>query len=129
MRQAGPAGAGDDWRRTLVDHAKRHTYPGRVPTVWTEIQSYTPTDRFRSSPSASTCCSAPFHATMSTDDHDALDGEITTEAEFDATLERLLLTATSNGVNPEGAWEYRNGDGTPDFEVLVTELADDGASK
>lgn len=66
---------------------------------------------------------------MSTDDHDALDGEITTEAEFDATLERLLLTATSNGVNPEGAWEYRNGDGTPDFEVLVTELADDGASK
>lgn len=49
-------------------------------------------------------------------------GEITTEAEFDAALERLLLQAARNGINPRGSWVYRNGSTAPDWEVMVLEL-------
>lgn len=59
---------------------------------------------------------------------DALDREITTTAEFEETLGSLLLNAIANDVNPQGAWEYRNGTQVPDLEVLVSELASQGAS-
>lgn len=49
--------------------------------------------------------------------------DITTEAEFDSALQSLLLSALENGLDVRGAWEYRNGQAYPDFEVLVTELA------
>ena len=45
------------------------------------------------------------------------------EAEFNSALQTLLLTALDNGLNPQGAWEYRNGQTYPDLEVLITELA------
>ncbi|MFB6362423.1 MAG: hypothetical protein ABEH59_14030 [Halobacteriales archaeon] len=65
---------------------------------------------------------------MTRDETDALDGEITTEAEFERTLECLLLNAVGNDVDPQGAWEYRNGPRAPDLEVLVSELAGQGGS-
>ena len=60
---------------------------------------------------------------MSSDTPDTPDRDITTVAEFDSALQTLLLTALDNGLDPEGAWEYRNGQVYPDLEVLVTELA------
>ena len=54
---------------------------------------------------------------------DTPDRDIMNEAEFGSALETLLLTALNNGLNPEGAWEYRNGKTYPDLEVLITELA------
>lgn len=60
---------------------------------------------------------------MTSDAPDSPDGDISTEAEFDAALQTLLLAALKNGVDLRGAWDYRNGDAYPDFEVLVTELA------
>ena len=49
--------------------------------------------------------------------------DIMNEAEFNSALQTLLLTALDNGLNPQGAWEYRNGQTYPDLEVLITELA------
>ena len=60
---------------------------------------------------------------MSSDTPDTTDRNITTEAEFESALQTLLLSALENGLDPEGAWEYRNGQTYPDLEVLVTELA------
>lgn len=54
---------------------------------------------------------------------DTPDRDIMNEAEFDSALQTLLLTALNNGLNPQGAWEYRNGQTYPDLEVLITELA------
>ena len=54
---------------------------------------------------------------------DTPDRDIMNEAEFNSALQTLLLTALDNGLNPQGAWEYRNGEAHPDLEVLVTELA------
>lgn len=60
---------------------------------------------------------------MSREPPDAPGRDITTEAEFVSALQRLLLSALDNDLDPEGAWEYRNGRAYPDLEVLVTELA------
>lgn len=48
--------------------------------------------------------------------------EITTAAEFEATLGRLLTAAAANDVDPRGSWVYRSGDGAPDWETMVHEL-------
>ncbi len=61
---------------------------------------------------------------MTRDTHDASDWDIATEAEFEAALRALLFAAVTAGLDPIGAWEYRNGDGKPDLEVLVSELAE-----
>lgn len=50
------------------------------------------------------------------------DRAITTEDELDSAFQSLLLAALENGLDPRGAWEYRNGQTYPDLEVLVTEL-------
>lgn len=50
------------------------------------------------------------------------DRNITTEAAFEAALQSLLLSALENDLDVQGAWEYRNGQGFSDMEVLVTEL-------
>lgn len=65
---------------------------------------------------------------MTRDEIDALDGEITTVAEFERALGSMLLNAVGNDVDPRGAWEYRNGPRAPDLEVLVSELAVQGGS-
>lgn len=54
---------------------------------------------------------------------DTPDLDITTDAEFDSALETLLLAALEGGLDLRGAWEYRNGEAYPDFEVLITEIA------
>lgn len=60
---------------------------------------------------------------MTRDTPDIFDLEISTEAEFDSALQMLLLAALDNGLDPRGAWEYRNGGIRPDLEVMVSELA------
>lgn len=60
---------------------------------------------------------------MTRDTADSPDRDITTEAEFDSALQTLLLSALQNGLDLRGGWVYRNGDGFPDFEVTITELA------
>jgi hypothetical protein len=55
-------------------------------------------------------------------------GDITTEAEFEAALDRLLDSATSNGLDPRGSWVYRNGKAAPDWEVMVLELQKEDAT-
>lgn len=59
---------------------------------------------------------------MTRDSPDIPDRKISTEDEFDSALQTLLLAALENGLDPRGAWEYRNGGADPDIEVLVTEL-------
>jgi hypothetical protein len=49
--------------------------------------------------------------------------EITTEAEFEAAIERLFRSAHENGVRIEGGWTVRNGKPLPDWEAVIHELA------
>lgn len=60
---------------------------------------------------------------MTHDTTDYLDGTITSEDEFEYTLQEVLLAAIENDVDPRGAWEIRNGETHPDWEIMVTELA------
>lgn len=60
---------------------------------------------------------------MTPDAPDSPDRDISSEAEFDAALQTLLLAALKNGLDPRGARDYRNGDAYPDLKILVTELA------
>lgn len=60
---------------------------------------------------------------MTRDTPDISDWDITTDAAFESALKTLLLAAMAEGLDPRGAWAYRNGDGRPDLEVIVTELA------
>ncbi|MFB6133008.1 MAG: hypothetical protein ABEJ44_06360 [Halanaeroarchaeum sp.] len=60
---------------------------------------------------------------MTRDTSDRFDGEIRSETEFEAVLRELLISAYLNGIDPGGAWDLRNGDNAPDWEVMVTELA------
>lgn len=60
---------------------------------------------------------------MSSDGAGPSDRQISTRAEFDSALELLILSALEHNLDIKGAWEYRNGQTYPDFEVLVTELA------
>lgn len=63
-----------------------------------------------------------------TDHTSGHDGNIETEAEFEAAIQEVLHAAAENGIDPRGTWVYRN-DGThPDWEVMVLELTKDGAS-
>jgi hypothetical protein len=52
----------------------------------------------------------------------------TTEAELHTELKTLFRQAYDGGLNVEGGWECRNGDGYPDWDVLVTEVKKDGPS-
>ena len=36
----------------------------------------------------------------------------------------MILAALENGVDPRGAWEFRNGEAGSDVEVMVVELDD-----
>lgn len=51
------------------------------------------------------------------------DGDITTSEAFVRTLADLIRVAHANGIDVSGAWECRNGDGAPDWEAIITELA------
>lgn len=55
---------------------------------------------------------------------DLPDIDITTEAEFNEAVKRLLNGANRNGIDVLGGWPCRNGDERPDWEVVVVELAD-----
>jgi hypothetical protein len=50
------------------------------------------------------------------------DTEITSSEDFEAALGDLLRAALNNGVDPEGAWEYRTNNNGTDWEVMVLEL-------
>lgn len=54
--------------------------------------------------------------------HNYINGDITTDAEFDTALGQLLLNATRNDVDPRTSWVYRNGQTAPDWEVMILEL-------
>ena len=41
---------------------------------------------------------------------------------FHAKLRALLYRAHEAGVDIRGGWECRNGDGSPDWDVVVTEV-------
>jgi hypothetical protein len=45
------------------------------------------------------------------------------ETAFRADLRALLRRAHEAGVDVEGGWECRNGEGRPDWDVVVTEVA------
>lgn len=60
---------------------------------------------------------------MTSDAADSPDWDLSTEAEFDAALQTLLLAGLKNGLDLQGAWDYRNGDTYPDLEVLISEIA------
>lgn len=42
--------------------------------------------------------------------------------ELEAHFQELLLEAYERGVNVEGGFECRNGDGHPDWDVIVAEV-------
>ncbi|MFW5928993.1 MAG: hypothetical protein ACOCT0_01045 [Halobacteriota archaeon] len=60
---------------------------------------------------------------MTHDTTDYIDGDITSEDEFDSALQELLLIANDNGIDPRGSWEVRFDGAVPDWEIVVTELA------
>lgn len=101
-------------------HGKAHTFPPRGPNDGTHE-----TIRFQRIPirrsdqwASSGLLAIVRYLSMPPSTRD-----ITTEAEFNSALQLLLLSALNNGLDPQGAWEYRNGQNQPDLEVLVTELA------
>jgi hypothetical protein len=61
---------------------------------------------------------------MAHDASDIPDWDISTEAEFESALETLLLAALVEGLDPCGAWVYRNVGSDPNLEVIVSELAE-----
>lgn len=52
---------------------------------------------------------------------DADDGPAT-QADLQTELQSVLQRAHANGVNVEGGWACQNGDGHPDWDVVVTEV-------
>jgi hypothetical protein len=48
---------------------------------------------------------------------------VSSKTEFATELNALLGRAHENDVNVKGGWECRNGDGQPDWDVVVTEIA------
>ena len=50
------------------------------------------------------------------------DDTLSDDAAFRAELRSLLRRAHESGVDVEGGWECRNGDGVPDWDVVVTEI-------
>lgn len=50
------------------------------------------------------------------------DTAVTTTAELNAALERLLERATENGVDVTGGWECRTEHARSDWDVVITEL-------
>ena len=44
------------------------------------------------------------------------------DAAFQAELRALVRRAHEAGVDVEGGWECRNGEGRPDWDVVVTEV-------
>ncbi|WP_324665147.1 hypothetical protein [Haloarcula sediminis] len=48
---------------------------------------------------------------------------ITSPDEFEAALAAVIETAIESDVDIGGAWEFRTGEATDDWEVNVTELA------
>jgi hypothetical protein len=57
------------------------------------------------------------------------DIEITSAEAFEAALGELLRAALDNGVDPEGAWEYRTNDNGTDWEVMVLKLQNNDDSE
>lgn len=47
---------------------------------------------------------------------------VSSEDELRSQLETLFQRAHENDVDVEGGWECRNGDGHPDWDVIVTEV-------
>ncbi|QSG12280.1 Uncharacterized protein HSBGL_1869 [Halapricum desulfuricans] len=51
-----------------------------------------------------------------------VDGDIGDPADFEAALRAVLDAALQNDIDPRGSWEHRDGNHSPDWEVLITEL-------
>lgn len=51
--------------------------------------------------------------------------EVTTADSFSRVLRELLLAAHANGVEVAGGWECRSDEPAPDWEVVVTKLAEE----
>ncbi len=58
-----------------------------------------------------------------TDSPTLIDLPITTEADLTSALEAVFRSADANDLPVERTWAMRNGEGQPDWEVLVHELA------
>ena len=56
--------------------------------------------------------------------HTSFGGRIETPDEFHRVLRELLLTAHANDVEVSGGWECRSNGDVPDWEIVVTTLAD-----
>ena len=54
------------------------------------------------------------------------DDPVASDEGFRAELAALLSRAHDTGVAVEGGWECRNGDGDPDWDVVVTEVEKPG---
>jgi hypothetical protein len=52
----------------------------------------------------------------------------TSREEFRAELHAVLRRAYENDVEIKGGFDCRNGDGSPDWDVIVTEVETDGQS-
>ena len=65
---------------------------------------------------------------MTRDTPDPIDADISTVEQFETTLHQLIFNANRNDVDPSGAWEFRNGERAPDWEVIVTELAKESST-
>lgn len=52
------------------------------------------------------------------------DGEqpITSRSAFRTELTALLKRSLDGGLDVRGGWEWRNGDGRPDYDVVITEV-------
>ncbi|WP_252700358.1 hypothetical protein [Natronosalvus vescus] len=47
---------------------------------------------------------------------------LSSDEDFQAELQALLLRAYTADIDLEGGWDCRNGDGHPDWDVIVTEV-------
>lgn len=54
------------------------------------------------------------------------DTTLTSPSKLNSELRTLLQRAHSNGIDVQGGWTCRNGVGTPDWDVVVTEVEKNG---
>lgn len=53
---------------------------------------------------------------------DSSDQQPTSKEELNAELQSLLLRAYRNGIDVKGGFDCRNGEGHPDWDVVIMEM-------
>lgn len=114
----------------MADHGDRQTYPARdarVPHREGPLSAERPVvgtaiGRVESGRRRVFASRPPLQHADNTVSRDNPYDEITSVDEFERQLGRVIRAAASNGIDPRGSWDIRNGAELPDWETMIVEL-------